>query len=153
MKDILGNEDALLRGMLEAVEDRENESVKIEIARKGKVLFAFSVRPISETEVNKCEERATKYTRKRGLRIPEETDRAKYRSLLIYTATADEDRLKSWDNKALWDRLNVLNGVDVIDKVLLPGEKEAVIQKINEISGHAESDDEDGESLEETAKN
>jgi hypothetical protein len=71
---------------------------------------------------------------------------------LIHTATVDEDKAKLWDNKKLWDRLNVLSGIDVIDKVLLPGEKDAVIEKINEISGYAE-DEEDVEDLEELAKN
>ena len=149
--ELLANEDALLRGMLEAAEGLESESVTIEIARKGKTFFAFRVRPLTEKETERCSDMATKFTRMRGIKVPESTDSAKYRSLLIYTATLEEDKAKTWDNKALWDRLNVISGTDVIDKVLLQGEKEAVIRKINEISGYG-NDDED-ESLEDTAKN
>lgn len=147
--DILLSEDQLLRGLLEAAEDRENEAVVIEIARKGKVFFTFRIRPITEKESNRCNDLATKYTRKRGVKVAEDVDIAKYRSLIIHTATVDEDKAKTWDNKALWDKLNVLNGVDVIDKVLHPGEKAAVIDKINEISGYGE----EAEDIEDLAKN
>ncbi|WP_199615549.1 phage tail assembly chaperone [Paenibacillus alkalitolerans] len=150
--DILLHEDALLRGLLEAAEDRNSEVVEIEIARKGKVYFKFRVRPVDEKESNRCNDLATKYERKRGIRIPVDVDTAKYRSLLIHTATVDEDRAKVWDNKKLWEQLNVLSGIDVIEKVLLPGEKEAVIKKINEISGYNENEDDD-EDLEALAKN
>lgn len=149
--DILANEDALLRGMLTAADGLENEAVTIEIARKGKTLFAFRVRPISEKESERCSDAATKYTRTRGIKVPESTDSAKYRSLLIYTATVDEDRKKTWDNRTIWDKLNVISGIDVIDKVLLPGEKDAVIRKLNEISGYG--DDDNDASIEDTAKN
>ena len=71
---------------------------------------------------------------------------SKFRSWLIYTATVDEDRAKLWDNKQAQQAFNVLQGVDVIDCVLLSGEKDRIIDRINEISGY---DDE----ADETAKN
>lgn len=151
--DALANEDQLLRGLLEAAEDRENEETEIEIARKGRVYFKFRIRPLTEKESNRCNDLATKYVRKRGIRIAEDMDMAKYRSLLIHTATVEEDRAKVWDNKAVWEKLNVLSGIDAIDKVLLPGEKEAVINKINEISGFSDDDEEEIEDLETLAKN
>lgn len=153
MSDILQNEDMLLRGMLAAAEDRESETATIEIARKKKVLFAFQVRSLSESEINKCLDQAAKYVTKRGVRIQEDVDQAKYRSLLIYNATLPEDRVKTWDNKALWDSLgNIITGHQVIDRVLHPAEKEAVIFRINQISGYGDEDDE-AETLEDTAKN
>ena len=71
---------------------------------------------------------------------------AKMRSWLIYTATVDEDRAKTWDNKQAQEALNILQGVDMVDAVLLSGEKDRIIDRINEISGY--DDDQD-----ETAKN
>ena len=71
-----------------------------------------------------------------------ETNTAKFRSWLIYTATIDEDRAKTWDNKKAQEAFNVLQGVDVIDAVLLSGEKDRIIEVINEISGYDDSLDE-----------
>lgn len=61
---------------------------------------------------------------------------------MIYTATIDEDRAKTWDNKKAQEAFNVLQGVDVIDAVLLSGEKDRIIEVINEISGYDDSLDE-----------
>lgn len=143
----LANEGDLLRGLLEAAETKETAT--IEVARKGRVLFAFRIRPLSEADYNECREKATKYQRSRqfgGIRVPEEMDTSRYRSLLIYTATVDEDRQALWDSKEAQKRLNVINGADLIDKVLLAGEKDAIIAKIDEISGF-------GTDLESVAKN
>jgi len=46
-------------------------------------------------------------------------------------------------------QVNVPSGLEVIDAVLLPGEKTAVVDKIGEISGYVENEEE----LEELAKN
>lgn len=141
-EEILMNEQDILRGLLEAAEDKVDESsyVRIEIARKGKVFFSFHVRPLSEEEYNECREKATTYVRNQrfgGIKLPEETDTVRYRSMLIYTATHPDDRAKLWDNKEAWKRLNVLNAYDLIDKVLLAGEKDAILDKIDEISGYS----------------
>jgi hypothetical protein len=148
-EDYLANEQDMLRGLLEAAEDRTQDVLPIEIARKGKTYFRFRIRPLTEREYNICRDKATKYQRSRqlgGLKLPEETDTTRYRSLLIYEATVEEDRKRLWDNKEAWSRLNVLNGPDLIDAVLMAGEKDAIVAKIDEISGY----DVD---LEETAKN
>ena len=71
---------------------------------------------------------------------------SKFRSWLIYTATVDEDRAKLWDNKQAQQAFNVLQGVDLIDSVLLSGEKDRIIDRINEISGY-------GDETDDTAKN
>lgn len=148
-EDYLTMEDDILRGLLEAAKDQEDETVTIEIARNDKVYFRFRIRGLSEREYQDCREEATKYKKVRqlgGIRAPEDTDSAKYRSLLIYTATVKEDRKKLWDNKEAWRKLNVLNGPDLIDKVLRAGEKDAVLAKIDELSGYDEE-------LEDVAKN
>ena len=149
-EEVLMNEEDLLRGLIEAGTEKEKESAykRIQIKRGGVLKFEFRIRPISEEESLACHDHATKFApRKRGQPKREiETNLAKFRSWLIYTATVDEDRAKTWDNKKAQEALNVLTGVDMIDMVLLSGEKDRVIDEINEISGY--SDD-----VEETAKN
>lgn len=148
-EELLANEDELLRGLLEAAE-YPNEETEIEIARKGKVLFRFRVRPLTEAEIEECRKKATKYIRnKAGVLVAEQFNLPLFRTLLIHRATVEEDRKRLWDNKTVWDKLNVPSGLEVIDAVLLPGEKTAVVDKIGEISGYVENEEE----LEELAKN
>ncbi|MCD8308888.1 MAG: hypothetical protein LUD19_03455 [Clostridia bacterium] len=118
------------------------------MARNGIVYLKFRIRPLSEEEYTKCKERYTKYVRNKqiGIKVPEDTDTAAYRSALIYQATVTEDRAKIWDNKQAWKQLDVLSGAELIGRVLKPGEKDAVCSKIDDISGY-------GSSLEEVAKN
>ena len=145
-------EGDILKGLLAAADFRDDEDnvVPIEIARNGVVLFTFRIRPLSEEEYNLCKEKNTKYVRNKqlGIKFPEDTNAIRYRSQLIYEATVEEDRAKIWDNKEAWraPKINVTNGTDLIDKVLLAGEKDAVLNKIDEISGYSST-------LEEVAKN
>ena len=149
-EQILMSESELLRGLIEAGTEKDSEAAyeRIQIRRNGKLKFEFRIRPISEDESLACHDHATKFApRKRGQPKREiETNMSKFRSWLIYTATVDEDRAKLWDNKQAQQAFNVLQGVDVIDCVLLSGEKDSIIDRINEISGY---DDE----ADETAKN
>lgn len=147
-EELLANEDELLRGLLEAAQYR-NEEATIEVARKGKVLFQFRIRPLTEAEINECREKATKYVRnKAGIPVTEQFNAPRFRSMLIHKATVEEDRKKLWDNQDVWNKLNVVSGLDVIDAVLLPGEKTAIVDKIAEISGFGMENE-----LEELAKN
>lgn len=149
-EDILMNENDILKGLIEAGREKDDASTyeKIQIKRAGKLYFEFRIRPISEEEAVICRERATKYAPRRKGQPKREIDfnPAKSRSWMIYTATVDEDRAKTWDNKAAQEALNVLQGADMIDEVLLAGEKDLIIDRINEISGYSED-------FEETAKN
>lgn len=143
-------ENDILGGLLAAAnfQTDEDEIVPIEIARNGVVLLKFRVRPLSEDEYSKCKNRYTKYVRNKqiGIKLPEDTDSVMYRNALIYQATVDEDRTKLWDNKEAWRKLDVINGTELIGKVLKAGEKDAILEKIDEISGYSSV-------LEETAKN
>ena len=149
--EILMNEKNILSGMLEAGKATDNGENyrKIQIKRQGKLLFEFRIRPITEDENQTCWRRATKYaqTKPGQPKVAIETNNAKYRSYVIYTATVDEDRAKVWDNKAAKDAFNILDSVEMIDKVLLAGEKSRILDIIDEISGF------DEEATEELAKN
>lgn len=149
-EEVLMNESELLRGLIDAGREKSSPDYykKIQIRRNGVLKFEFRIRPVSEEESAACHDQATKFApRKRGQPKREiETNVAKFRSWLIYTATVDEDRKKLWDNKKALEAFNVLQGADLIDMVLLSGEKDRIIDEINEISGY-------GDDVGETAKN
>lgn len=154
-QEVLQNEDQLLAGLLEAAEFKENTDFqrKIEIKRNGKLLFSFYIRPLTEEEVQGCRKRATKRRpdprgKQFGM-IEIETDYIKLRSYKILVATVDKGHGILWSNRTLKEKLNVIEDVDVIDKVLMGGEKDYINDVIDEISGYGMHE----VSLEETAKN
>jgi len=145
--DARKHEDDLLNGLLAAAnyKDDADESVEIVINRQGKDLFSFHIHPLSEEDFNRCRKRCTKYVKSRtnaGVRIPEEVDTVKYRCMLIYEATTAEDRAKVWDNKALWKAKDLATGTEAVDILLKAGEKNAVCEKIDSISGYEMTEEE-----------
>lgn len=146
-EELLANEDTILSGLLEAAERQKEPAAEIVIKRHNKTLFTFRVRPLSDEEFEECRDKATTYKRNHlGIRVPHDTDPSMYRTLVIYRATIEEDRKKLWDNKAYWQQLGVASGLDMIDKVLLAGEKAEIVDRIEELSGY-------GADLEKLAKN
>lgn len=144
-EELLAVEEDFLQGLLDAANDQAEEVVKIEVVRGNKKYFEFGIRPLNETQFLDARKQATTYVKARsmgGVRVPESVNSAKFHSLLIYRATVDKDRKKLWDNKKAWETLNVLNGPDLIDKVLKAGEKDSIIEKLEEISGYNYDDDE-----------
>lgn len=147
------HEEDFIQGLIDAADYAADETQRIEIVRDGKVYFAFSIRPLSEEEYNKCKKNNTRYVRNRqfGMKLPEETNSVKYRSSLIYQATVEEDRKNLWDNKRVWEALRdkglqIVRGLDVIEYTLKAGEKDKVLEAIDKLSGYDEN-------LEEVAKN
>ncbi|MDR2044142.1 MAG: hypothetical protein LBQ15_07205 [Clostridium sp.] len=150
-EEILLNESELLAGLLELGKSKDDAAnyKKIQIKRDGVLKLEFRVRPISEDENQKCWRQATSYAHRKPNqpKVAIDTDLAMYRAYIVYTATIDEDRAKLWDNRKAQEALGVLHGVDMIDRVLLAGEKNRVYDLIDEISGGGE------EETEEYAKN
>ena len=153
-EEILMREDELLAGLFAAeAEKGDNEVTKqtLYINRRGKTYFMFDIRPLSEQELVACRKRATKYhdnpAGKKYPRVEGETDVVLLRSLKIYMATTEEYKKKLWDNPAVLTKFNLIQGCDVVEKVFIAGEKDAIIDKIDELSGYDSSD------LEEYAKN
>lgn len=153
------NEEDFIQGIIDATGYVQEEQKVIEIARKdpktgeSRVYFKFAIRPLSEREYDRCKKRNTKYVRNKslGIHMPEDTDGVKYRDQIIYEATIPEDRKKLWDNKKVWDTLRnqglqIMNGLDVIEYALKAGEKDAVVDEIDKLSGY-------GDNLEEVIKN
>jgi hypothetical protein len=145
-EEILMKEHDILAGILEAGRGRDNADNyrKIQIKRAGKLLFEFRIRPLTEEDQQNCARSATTYapTKQGQPKKALDTNRAMFRSLLIYTATVDEDRAKVWDNPKAKNALNVLDSTDMIDMILKAGEKSAVIAIIDEISGYTDETEE-----------
>lgn len=147
------NEEDFIQGLIDAASYTAEERQTIEIARGGKLLFRFGIRPLAEEEYDRCKKKNTKYVRNNriGMKFPEETNNVKYRDMLIYQATVEEDRKKLWDNKKIWEALRdkglqIMNGLDVIEYSLKAGEKDRVLEAIDKLSGYEDN-------LEEVVKN
>lgn len=127
----------------------EEETYTVRVIRKGVILFTFRIRPLSEEDYARCRKKNTKFVRNKrvGVTVPEELNTVRYRSQLIYEATIPEDRAKLWDNKQMWDAVNVASGIDAIDKILKSGEKDKILEQLDAISGY------DNSELEEATKN
>jgi len=138
-EEILMSESDLLAGILELVEtkDKAENYHKIQIRRGGVLKLEFRIRPITEDETQVCLRRSNKYavTKPGQPRKVLDTNNAKFRSLVLYTATVDEDRAKVWDNKTAMETCGVFEGWEMVDKVLLIGEKNRALDKVDEISG------------------
>lgn len=130
----------LIEGFLKAVENVEQTIKTIRIERDGKLFFAFHIHPISAEDMRTAQKVATSYIpdprSKKLPKIEKDRDRVAYESYLIYLATTDEDKAKLWDNADLKKKFNVLENYRLIDKALLPGEKDSIIDVINSISGY-----------------
>ena len=100
-------------------------------------MLEFRIRPISEDESQECWRKATKFAPYKPGQPKKaiETNTSLFRSHLIYTATVEDDRAKTWDNRQAQAAFQIFQGVDMIDRVLLAGEKSRVIDVIDEISG------------------
>ena len=54
-------EDDFIQGLIDAASYTSDEVQHIEIARGGRVYFAFDIRPLSEEEYDRCKKKYTKY--------------------------------------------------------------------------------------------
>ena len=143
-------EDDILGGLIAAAsyKDDEQENALIQIIRNKKIVLEFHIRPMGEDEYLKCRKDNTTYRKNKqvGTRVAESVNTSRYRAQLIYKATVEEDRANIWANHQAWSKLACVNGIDLVDVVLKAGEKDMILEKLDEISGYQIS-------LEETAKN
>ena len=151
-EEVLMNEDDLIAGLLAAADFKEDESLqkKIQIKRNGRVMFEFRIHPLDEEETQQMRRKCTKYApNPNGRNLPKievDTNFVRLRSMKIYNATVPEDQEKVWNNKKIKEKLKVLDPLEVIELVLMAGEKDAIVDQIDAISGY-------GVSLEDYAKN
>lgn len=147
-EEMLMSEQDILAGIL-AVGKESEEGVTtklIQIRREGKVQFQFRVQILSEDEQQACWKRATKYAKAKPGQPKKaiETNPSLFRSHMIYAATVAEDRAKVWDNRTAMDAFNIINPVEMVDKLLRPGEKSRVIDEIELLGGYEDDMEELG---------
>ena len=136
-ENIRMNESDILANLIAAASYKydEEDAVEIKIKRKGKDIISFKVRPLSDEEYQDCKKSCTTYKKNKqlGTKVAESVNVAAYRE-------------KIWDNKAAWNKLGIATGRDLVDVVLKAGEKDMILDKIEEISGFQPN-------VEETVKN
>lgn len=118
--------------------------VEIDITRNGMFLFTLHLHPIGDDDVAKAnKEAAIKVRNPNGKHLPKiqtDSDKSKYKSWLIYLATTEADQKQIWGNPVLMSKLGIFQPWESIDKLLTLGDKNKLVDKIAEISG---LDDED----------
>lgn len=140
-EEILEQEGNLLSDLLDLAQRKENEVFfrKIEIlGQGGQVKASFRLRPLSSEDVEQCVKQSTKLTKNLKGKVEKEVNQRLYQSILIYTATIPEDQARLWGNVELKRTLNVLDSFDMVDRLLLAGEKASVLAVIDEMGGFTE---------------
>lgn len=135
----------LVASLLEAADFR-NDLTTVEIRRNGKFLFEVNIHPVGDEEVKAIRKKATTMMpnpQNRKLpKIEKEFNSGMFNSLLIYTASTDEDRKNIWGNETIMKKYNLVEPYESIDKLLTVGEKAALSDKVIEISGMDIEDEE-----------
>lgn len=125
---------------------------EIDITRNGMYLFTLHIHPIGDDDVAKANKEAAIMVKNPGgkhlPKIQASSDKSKYKSWLIYLATTEEDQKQIWGNPALMSKLGIYQPWESIDKLLTLGDKTKLVEKIADISGL--DDDEEDEMDEET---
>ena len=143
-----GRKDAeynLTEALLKAADFKNDGITEIEVTRGDQYLFSFHVRPLSEEEMRIARKKNVKlHTNPNGKKLPKiegNLDTTRFHSTIIYMATTEEDRQKIWNNQAVMQAHDVLDPIDTIDVVFMAGEKINIVNKIMEISGMDDDDD------------
>lgn len=143
------NELDLVQGLLEAADFRNDDDLQteIQIKRNDKVFFKFKVRPLSEEELVKARRNAVvKMPNPSNPKLPpieKDLRVEEFTAWKIYYATVNKEEV--WDNPSVMKGLEakgfpVLRGIDVINTVLRAGEKDAIDDQIDKISGFYDSE-------------
>lgn len=127
-------EHNIVEALLEAAAlrpDETNNYPEVRIKRGDKNLFTFKIRSLNEDEWQKCRRQNLK---NRG-RMTEELNNARFMSQVIFEATIDEDKERLWKNKEAWKKFNATSGIDIVNAVLTPAEKTAIVETISRLGG------------------
>ena len=144
-------------GFLKAAEVFEKKEKTIEIRRDGELHFRFNVHPYSTKDVEAAKKKGTTYVKNpKGPKYPaiaKGYSSEDAESYLIYLSTCDADRAKLWDNPKFKERFNVMEGYQLIDKVLLPAEKQNIIQVLDSLGGFDDDEEQQETNDIDVAKN
>jgi hypothetical protein len=113
-------QDDLLRMLLDAEDKPEKE---IKMRRFG----AFRVRALDDKDLSSIRERAT---------FGNTFDMEKFKALIIEKGCI----VPQWNHPELLAKYNAVDGSEVVEKRLLPGEKEVLSDKILNLSGYSQDE-------------
>lgn len=144
---ILANEDDMITNILRENTPEEESRAEITVPRGGKPYIVFTVHALSSRMLDDIRRKYTKYekSKNRGVRVANDVDGPNYRASLIYNCTIEEDRRKLWDNDRLKQGLtrqgkSIINGLDVINAVLRPGEIDYIMGILDRVNGFDSED-------------
>ena len=146
--DRKGAELELIERLFMAAGYKENADniTEIDITRNGMYLFTLHIHPIGDDDVAKAnKEAAIMVKNPNGKHLPKiqaDSDKSKYKSWLIYLATTEKDQKDIWGNPALMKKLGIYQPWESIDMLLTIGDKAKLLEKITEISGLDDEEDE-----------
>lgn len=144
----------LISGFMKASELITENTKKVEIRDNGELLFAFRIHAVTAEDIKVAKKKATTFmpnpVNKKLPPIEKDVDKVTYQSFLIYLATVEEDKTKIWENPALMSKFGVMEGYELIDKVIPSGKKQQILTAIDILSGY---DDEEPADDIDTAKN
>lgn len=127
-------EGNIVDALLEAAAFRTGNNARrlISIKRDGRILFKFTIEAIDEDTWRKCRRQNLINKGKRS----EELNSARFLAQAIYEATIEEDKKRLWQNQAVWNKLDVASGIDVVNIILTPGEKTKIAEVLEELGGY-----------------
>ena len=133
-EEMIKFEGNIVDALLEAAAYRKSENNRREVVirRNGKILFNFAIEPINEDTWRMCRR---KNTSNRG-KASEELNNSRFLAQAIYEATIPADKQRVWQNQAVWQKLNVASGIDVVNIILTPAEKAKIIEVLEELGGY-----------------
>ena len=147
-EELQRNEENIINALLAASDYKTEETLikKVSVVRNKQELFNFRIRPLGEDELMRIRKSSTpSFTNPANKRLPKiegELRFGEFRSKKIYIATIDEDKARLWDNPELKQSLSVkfgkkiLEGHEIVDLILMAGEKDRFSDIIDEISGY-----------------
>lgn len=142
----------LVESLLSAANYQDESITTIPITRKGKFLFEIRVHPLSDSDVSLARKKATVYmpnpNNKKMPPVEKEFNASKFTSWVIYMATVEEDQERIWGNPALMKAKHLSQPWEGVGALLTFGEKDWLADRIYEISGMDETDDESMDDIE-----
>src|SRR5688572_7360352 len=138
-EELAQSEEDIARALIASGDALSGQTMPIDVSIGGKHLFTFHIKPLSEQEFDDCQRACTMRRanpRLGGLKMPEDMNTTRYRSMLIYYATVEADRKRYWDNRQAIEHYKCNDAFGLIDRVLPAGYKAGVVEQIEKISGY-----------------
>jgi hypothetical protein len=140
-EDALAREPDVLAAITRLREFEADRRVRVPVRREVRAneyvdLGAFHIRPLAGSQIERLQEQCMVWRKDAsGKRHERVIDVNRFAGWLVLEATEPEDRQRWWESPEVRQRLGVGSSLDAITR-LLAGAKQAVAQKVLEISGY-----------------